>query len=517
LLLEYIMQAEQRGAGDALKAYTIGIDVLNRPTDFDPAIDSSVRVEMGRLRTALAIFEGSDDPKSDIVVEIPVGSYRPIITVRAETNAPTPSPQGRMPANRAKALGIFAAVILLALALFASFANDESSAPPDYAVSVVLAPFLGDPLVASQVELSLRRSLLPNRAIAIASSVDGNMQDVDFSLHGLVSPIDASRTRVDVELTRIATNRVVWGTSIVVEDGDDIEERIVTEIGSELRVRLLGASKELLAEREPSQLNDDQLFVVATWVPGHTTQNALEWEQERIALMNWALSREPDLGTTHSVMADKLSQLANFYPAANTRALNEKALRHANLAMALAPFNPDVVFNVAQSHWHAGRIAESHAAMRRVLDLDPGHNLARFLSLVVPYTCTAPPAEVTQQAIAFDRSLSPDNPIRWITLSWIAALHFNSGDYDRALEEDQRAALIFEGPYTFMRRAMVLNKLGRPNEAAAVILRQRENWPDISPGHFARVTMPRLCGDAPLGQIYIENARDFAVAMDGLL
>ncbi|MEJ8562560.1 hypothetical protein QTO30_15900 [Yoonia sp. GPGPB17] len=46
-LLEYLIRAELGGVGESLKAYAIGIDALNKPDDYDPSIDSSVRVEMG--------------------------------------------------------------------------------------------------------------------------------------------------------------------------------------------------------------------------------------------------------------------------------------------------------------------------------------------------------------------------------------------------------------------------------------------------------------------------------------
>jgi tetratricopeptide (TPR) repeat protein len=291
----------------------------------------------------------------------------------------------------------------------------------------------------------------------------------------------------------------------------------LSDIGSELRVRLLGASKELLEGREIEDLSAQQLFILATWVPGRTIKNALDWEEDRIEMMEWSLARQPDLGTIHSVMADKMAHLANIYPRFDTPATAPAIQMHAASAIELAPLNPEAMFNVAQSHWHAGRIAESHAMMNRVLDLDPGNNLARFYSEVMPYTCALAPDSVINGAINFDASLSTNNPIRWITLSWIAALHANKGDYETALDYEQRAALIFEVPYTFMRRAMLMNKLGRPDTAANLIIRQRENWPDISPQHFADVTVPRLCGDASLSVFHEKDYRDFATAMEDRL
>ncbi|MFY0661363.1 MAG: hypothetical protein JXR15_12785 [Shimia sp.] len=74
-ILEYLIAAEVEGNGDRLKAYAIGVDVLDRRADFDPSEDSIVRVEMARLRTALSIFYHTH--QTGLKIEIPKGTYRP--------------------------------------------------------------------------------------------------------------------------------------------------------------------------------------------------------------------------------------------------------------------------------------------------------------------------------------------------------------------------------------------------------------------------------------------------------
>ena len=80
-LLEHLIQTELDGHGDTLKAYTIGLDVFEKPDTFDPSTDSSVRVGIGRLRTALAMFESSGKADIDLIVDVPVGTYRPTLTL----------------------------------------------------------------------------------------------------------------------------------------------------------------------------------------------------------------------------------------------------------------------------------------------------------------------------------------------------------------------------------------------------------------------------------------------------
>ena len=522
-LLEYLITTEARGDGETLKAYTIGLDVFEKSDDFDPAEDSSVRVEMGRLRSALALFEGSTFNDVALEVEVPVGTYRPNITLRdteAEsdesdetTTAPVTEQQTPRMRHRRAGVAVIAMVIFTALA-GAWYYIAAQRAVDDGRVRIALTPFEGNPELATAVESALRRSLARNQRVSVLSTPVESVRRVDahFVLHGLITDEWNGKDRVSVELVNVATDRVVWAHSAVLDETLDFDSSVGQAHGNELRVRLVGASKEMLEGRDPETLAPEQLFVMATWSPGVTT-NTVEWEMERIALMELALEKDPDYGAAHAVMADKLAHLANVYGPSNTDELNERLNLHARRAIELSAFDPDVIFNVAQARWHVGKIEEATALMNRVLELDPSHDLARFLSLVIPYTCTVPPGHVLQEAISFDNQLSADNPIRWLTLSWIAALHTQRGDTLLALNAERRAAVLFEVPYSFMRHAMLWAKVGDADVAETIIRQQRINWPEISPAHFAEVTVPRLCHESPESSRFIQDYESLAATL----
>jgi hypothetical protein len=72
-LLQYL--ADHASADDAgqLKEYTIGVDAFGKPVGYDPRQDSTVRIQIGRLRKKLFEYyqgEGRDDP---MVVALPKG------------------------------------------------------------------------------------------------------------------------------------------------------------------------------------------------------------------------------------------------------------------------------------------------------------------------------------------------------------------------------------------------------------------------------------------------------------
>jgi len=86
--LEYVVRQDLAGNGGLLKEYQIGVAVFDRGPDFDPRIDTIVRVEAIKLRERLDVYfraEGATDP---IRISIPKGSYRPVFELREEQAAP---------------------------------------------------------------------------------------------------------------------------------------------------------------------------------------------------------------------------------------------------------------------------------------------------------------------------------------------------------------------------------------------------------------------------------------------
>ena len=74
-LLRYLAKHALDHPGTSIKEYQIATEVFGRSDDFDPQLDSMVRVQAGRLRGKLAEYysaNGTDDP---IVVELPKGTY----------------------------------------------------------------------------------------------------------------------------------------------------------------------------------------------------------------------------------------------------------------------------------------------------------------------------------------------------------------------------------------------------------------------------------------------------------
>jgi len=120
-LLRYLADHAVKHPGVPLKEYQIATEVFGRPPDFDPHLDSLVRVQAGRLRSKLAEYyasEGVDDP---VVVELPKGSYALSFHSGATSKSflrpvPVPALETRETPAPGRSLAVFVLVVLLGAA-----------------------------------------------------------------------------------------------------------------------------------------------------------------------------------------------------------------------------------------------------------------------------------------------------------------------------------------------------------------------------------------------------------------
>jgi adenylate cyclase len=124
-LLSYLVTEELEGRGARIKAYSIATQALGRSSDFDPQLDSIVRVEIGRLRQTLQRYYLKEGRNAAVVISIPKGQYRPIFTPTPAVGDSQPSPEGRGSRRRAGALAL-----TLLLCGIISFGAVKLTVPP---------------------------------------------------------------------------------------------------------------------------------------------------------------------------------------------------------------------------------------------------------------------------------------------------------------------------------------------------------------------------------------------------
>src|ERR1700693_1706999 len=134
-LLRYLAAHVLTHPGEPLKEYEIATEVFHRPADFDPQLDSTIRVQAGRLRLKLAEYYGAEGAADPILVDLPKGGY--LLTFQHRTAAShmglSVAPlnrERRQTASRKWATTVLVLVVLLAAAIgviFTMVANRTSA------------------------------------------------------------------------------------------------------------------------------------------------------------------------------------------------------------------------------------------------------------------------------------------------------------------------------------------------------------------------------------------------------
>ena len=76
--LRFVVEKTLADEDVQLKEYTIATEVFGRKSDYDPRIDSVVRVQAGRLRTKLQEYYTVEGKNDQIVIDLPKGHYHPV-------------------------------------------------------------------------------------------------------------------------------------------------------------------------------------------------------------------------------------------------------------------------------------------------------------------------------------------------------------------------------------------------------------------------------------------------------
>jgi hypothetical protein len=143
-MLRYLANHSLDHPGVAPKEYQIATEVFGRNEDFDPHLDSMVRVQAGRLRAKLAEYYATEGTSDRLVVEMPKGTYALTFNERtlplpeekssAAVAGPATPPKTAFPISfrwiAALVIGSIVLATLLAVAIDRSFPHRTAEAHP---------------------------------------------------------------------------------------------------------------------------------------------------------------------------------------------------------------------------------------------------------------------------------------------------------------------------------------------------------------------------------------------------
>jgi tetratricopeptide (TPR) repeat protein/TolB-like protein len=280
--LAYIVQRTLDGNEQAIKAYSIAVDVFGRPADFDPQADPIVRVQARRLRALLDEYYAGPGLGDLIQIHLPVGRYIPEFTAMPEGGEPSVEPAAPVtPRRQGRRLRpdtswvIRGAVLLgLAVAVYAGYAwwstlPGAVGAVQRPRVAVVefqdLVPTDGTSAPVAGLAIELVTDLeqfgnIDTRYGAYGGSSGGEGGGVpasDYVLTGIARS-DGDVVQYSAILTEARTRDVVWNHTLVVTLGEtthpDVLDTVARSISLVLgspRGPLHAAARQYLASATP--------------------------------------------------------------------------------------------------------------------------------------------------------------------------------------------------------------------------------------------------------------------------
>jgi len=264
--LKFVVEKTLAGEGERLKEFVIGVEVFDRDSDYDPRVDSIVRVEAARLRSKLAEYYAGEGRDDSIVLTLPKGGYAAVIALHdrpapatngsAATNgayvpAPVPAEPVAPTRSRARASAIVAA--LAGAAVLVGVVWVPSLAPAS-APRVAVLPFESDSSDARGADLAARLTegvtaelVRTNRFAVVASSAARAAYTSAERPRDLAAALDAdvlveARVLSDGDRVRVEARasdgreRKFWveGFAGTAADSDALEREIATGIAAAL-------------------------------------------------------------------------------------------------------------------------------------------------------------------------------------------------------------------------------------------------------------------------------------------
>jgi len=371
-LLRYLVEQALEDRPEGLKESVIATEVFERAPDYDPQIDSVVRVEVGRLRDRLAEYYAKAGSEEPVRIEIPRGGYRPTFVFRESappTNVATSAPETTVEPGEEKAhpdsahpdsgqrsrwrswKSAAAGVVAIALILTALVIWRARTSAPVTPMAVAVLPFLNlsgdaaDDYLGDGISEELTETLAEFndlRVVARTSAFQYKGKSADVREIGqnlrAAAVIEGSVARRDgqfhviAQLIRTSDGYHLWSH---IYDASLAElPSVEAGIARAAREKLTPSSpapKEVIARNPEAH----DLYMRAAYEMNLRTEAS---ERQAIALAQQAVERDPSFAQPYVVMAASESQL-NTLLAQSPHAGAQRALADIAKALALDPQN----------------------------------------------------------------------------------------------------------------------------------------------------------------------------------
>ncbi len=418
--LSHLVNEALAGRADELKGYALGVDVFDKPDDFDPGIDTIVRVQANKLRARLDLYysqEGSEDP---VRIHVPKGSYAPVFEIAfdpAKSGAATERDTKR---EKRTSLAVM------------PFENLSGDADQDYLASglteeliAAIGRFREVSVLSRHVTYRFNDRVRDPREVGqelgVSYLVEGSIRHRDGSLRVVAQLVDAETGE---QVFAETFDRDLSAESLFAVQ-EDVAARIATEIADPHGVIHRTGTVRRKAETQALDAYYCRLLATEYWRHPTPEQHA------RVRnLLERAVQIDPDYAGAWGMLAIVYGdELRGGFNVRKDPPPLVRALEAAEKTVRLDPLNATGQHALFLTRFHLGMFEGYRDAAQMALKANP--NYADMLADMA--VCEALRGDIQRGFRLNARAieLCPDPP------GWYHAgaclLHFRSGDYEAAL------------------------------------------------------------------------------------
>jgi serine/threonine-protein kinase len=444
--IRYVVEETVAGRSDALKEYSIGVEVFDREASFDPRTDPIVRVQARRLRARLARYYEEEGRHEQMRIELPKGSYAPVFHHRA--------PYG-LKHNVSTALASRNTVTV------APFADRSPTGDMAYFCEGI-----------SEEIINALAQIQPIRVVAQSRGSDSAATHAATIISGSVRK-SGDNLRITVQFVDAANGSYLWSQTFdrKSENVFAVQEEIAEAIAEKVKTDLIG-SDGARRTRRPASVSAYNLYLQGRY---HCSQRTDAGLRKALEFFERAIAEDPQYAAAYSGLADAYSLLSHYGVLPPAEVWTKAA---SNAAWAVLLDDDLAEAHTSLAHVKATQDWDWHGAeheYQRAISLDPRSATAHHWYAV---TCLV---QLGRLDDALDEMLLAQtlDPISTIISRDTARVLFYRREFEAALEQCDRT--IERDPYfsgTYWMLGLVQEQLGDLDEAVAAFQRGIQLVPD---------------------------------------
>jgi serine/threonine-protein kinase len=449
--IEYIVGEALGGRREELKEYTVGVQVFDKQTSFDPRIDPIVRVQARRLRAMLERYYREEGGGDGLVIELPKGGYVPAFKLR-----------DGLPAKHSLSVAIVSSNVIVVV----PFA--------DYSPEGNLKYFCE----GLRQEIIHSLSKLPNlRVLASHASPtlqpDGNRLSAGMIVSGSIRRAGHD-VRITAQLIDGASGCYLWSETVdrQLRDTLAIQKQVAQTILHRLQAGLGGSAAGALVRRPAANLAARNLCIRGRY---HLNERTEEGMRKAVEFFERALAEDSQCALAHSGLADAYSLLGHYGVLAPAQVWTKAA---ASAASAVMLDDSCVEARTTFAHVKSTQDwdwAGAEREFRQAISLDPTYATAHHWYAM---SCLAPLGRLDEALNEILTAHSLD-PVSAIISRDVAVVYFDRREFESALEQcDQTIELNPHFPAAFWTLGLIQEQRGDYHEAAAAFQRAIHLAPD---------------------------------------